>query len=326
MSSKKGRNRHEPKRTSTRQPGRRPPRPSAGSDRVELPELELLAGLDDALREPHPMAFLLRASALGSVLDPREQDPFASAEDQPSLPELFEMFLETGHRQTDALLLVLARMQDDELLAARIRREVAERRHPLPGWIIRLDQVEPYRAVEMTHVLGDGDNIVLGVRLPGGRECSILVYIDHNLGTVVKDAFVLDRTIAESVDAWTRLDADSGAEVADLPLADARAKIAEAIETGAATFPPFETETWPSVRPLTEWMLSLLPPDGTGYVRQEWTSEELATISDEFFASAFAQQLDDENNRMMAQSLLEYGPRPALATRCAGARCPLRSP
>ena len=268
----------------------------------------MLAGLDEALREPHPLAFLHWASALVSALDPRRHSPFGGTDSPlPSLPELCGMFLEVGQRQTDALLLVLARMQDDELLAARIRREVAERRHPLPGWIIRLDLVEPYRTVEMTHVLGDGDNIVIGVRLPGGRECSVLVYIDHNLGTVVKDAFVLDRPIAESVDAWTRLDPGDGTDVRDLPLADARAKITEAIETGAATFPPFETETWPASRPLTEWVLSLLPEGGTGYLRQEWADKELTDLSNEFFASAFAQELDDDANRMMVQPLLAFG-------------------
>lgn len=310
MPPKKRRNRRDPKRTATRPAGRRPSRPSVGSDIPDVPEFELLAGLDAALREPHPIAFLLRASTLVAALDPRERDPFdeADANTPPlSLPELCEMFLETGHRQTDALLLVLARMQNDDALAARIRRQVAERRHRLPGWLLRLDQVEPYRAVEMAHVLGDGDNVVIGVRLPGGRECSILVYIDHNLGTVVKDAFVLDRSIAETVDAWMQLDAESGADLGELSLADARAKIAGAIEASAATFPPFETETWPAARPLTEWMLSLLPPGGTGYAHQEWTEEELAAISDEFFASTFAQKLDDEGNRMMAQSLLEFG-------------------
>ena len=46
---------------------------------------------------------------------------------------------------------------------------------------------------------------------------------------------------------------------------------AEAVEKGAITFPPFETDTWPASRPLTEWLLRFLPEGGTGYVRPNWT-------------------------------------------------------
>ena len=49
----------------------------------------------------------------------------------------------------------------------------------------------------MSHVLGDGDNIMLGARLPGGHELTCVIYIDHNLGTLVKDAFVVLRVDRE---------------------------------------------------------------------------------------------------------------------------------
>ena len=43
-------------------------------------------------------------------------------------------------------------------------------------------------------MLGDGDSLLLGARLPG-YELTAVIYIDHNLGTIVKDAFTvgLDR-------------------------------------------------------------------------------------------------------------------------------------
>jgi hypothetical protein len=44
-------------------------------------------------------------------------------------------------------------------------------------------------------------------------------------------------------------------------LAEARARISQAIENGARLFPPLETETWPASRPLAKWLLRLLPPD-----------------------------------------------------------------
>ena len=49
----------------------------------------------------------------------------------------------------------------------------------------------------MTHVLGDGDDYLLGAVLPSGEAVSALIYVDHNLGTVVKDAFVIPEPLED---------------------------------------------------------------------------------------------------------------------------------
>lgn len=69
-------------------------------------------------------------------------------------------------------------------------------------WLGTVSGTEANRPVEMSHVLRDGDNVV-GVHLPSGEDVAAAVYIDHNLGTLAKDA----------------------------------------IATGAIIFPPFETDT-----------------------------------------------------------------------------------
>ena len=51
------------------------------------------------------------------------------------------------------------------------------------------------RVREMVHVLGDGDNINIAVRFAGGAELTAVVYIDHNMGTLVKDAFVVPESM-----------------------------------------------------------------------------------------------------------------------------------
>jgi hypothetical protein len=61
---------------------------------------------------------------------------------------------------------------------------------------------------------------------------------------------------------------------ADLDLAEARAKVQEAIDKGRRTFPPFETDTWPGSRPLVERILRELPAGGAGYEAPEWSEEE----------------------------------------------------
>lgn len=67
----------------------------------------------------------------------------------------------------------------------------------LPPWLRELAKATPYRTVEMTHVLGDGDDVIIGVCLHGRSELTVVVYVDHDLGTVVNDAFVVPDPIAD---------------------------------------------------------------------------------------------------------------------------------
>src|SRR5262249_56546013 len=97
-----------------------------------------------------------------------------------------------------------------------------------------------------------------------------VIYIDRSLGTVVKDGFRAPSAISDVVARLGEAADDPGISYRDIGLAGARARVAEAIEAGAITFPPFETETWPASRLLTEWLLRLLPEGGTGYVRPAW--------------------------------------------------------
>jgi hypothetical protein len=164
-----------------------------------------------------------------------------------------------------------------------------------------------YRAVRMGHVLGDGDNIMLGARLPDGHELTCVVYIDHNFGTLVKDAFVLPESIADVEAHFRQLADDPDTRWDDLSLADARAWIDEAIELAAVTVPPLETDTWPACRALVEWITRGLPDGGSGHQRPQWDSTELGRLSDRFFGSPRGSRLDDPDRRGLLESLLWYG-------------------
>jgi|SRR5215469_226468 len=93
----------------------------------------------------------------------------------------------------------------------------------------------------------------------------------------------------------------------DIGLAGARARVAEAIEAGAITFPPFETETWPASRLLTEWLLRLLPEGGTGYVRPAWRQAAKRKLATRFFRSDFGRPLDDADHRGLLDQFLWFG-------------------
>ena len=261
-----------------------------------------------ALAADDPLPLLGVVSALLAAFDDR---PTLGPPGEPSLPprdDVVQAFFDMPMVETSALLAGIVGLAGDESLRHRVRREIGSRAHALPRWLLALDEAEPVEGVfEMRHVLGDGDNIVLGVRLPGGHELCAAVYIDHNLGTLVKDAYVVPGRLSELVEMMRDTADDPDTTVTDLDPADARARITEALELSAITFPPIETDTWPACRPLVEWAVGLLPAGGTGYVRPEWTDDDKQALAGRFFASPFGAGLDDADRRGLLKSLLWFG-------------------
>ena len=278
---------------------------------TRVAEPDLLGDVHHALRR-HPLELLAQASSLLATTEDRSPPlgPLPTQE-LPTVSFLVQTFIEVDQLETTALLAVLAELTGDEVLATRCRREVTRRRHPIPAWIDGLATPEVTGVVEQAHVLGDGDNVMVGIGLPGGHDLTAVVYIDHNAGTVVKDAFVLPDRLDVVLDTFrAHLDADT--TVADLDPADARARITEAVDHGARLFPPLETDTWPACRALVRWVAGLLPQGGTGYLRPEWTDDDLQDLARRFLASPFGDGLAGNTHTELLDHLLwfatGYGP------------------
>jgi hypothetical protein len=305
--AKRGRHPHNQRRQGKQDRRKRQTRLAAGHRRSPG---DLVADVRQQLASGEPLDFLAYVSTLLAAVDPRGENPFereqAGRQEGVTLPTLLESFTGVVLPETTALLAALSELGPDELTRARARRTLAARPHPLPSWLARLGEASVYRAVETTHVLGDGDNVLLGARLPG-HELTAIIYIDHNLGTVVKDAFPAPSRISDVVGHLREAADDPDISYRDIGLADARARVAQAIETGAITFPPFETETWPASRPLTEWLLRLLPKGGTGYARPTWSETEKKKLADRFFSSQFGKPLDDTDDRDLLNQFLWFG-------------------
>ena len=273
------------------------------------PRPHLLSDVRRAIDDGDPLSLLSYVSTLLCVTDPRSKDPFT--EDDPaqvSLEELVGTFIDVPNPETSALLAVIAELvHRDEVMGIRIRRELATRPNLEPHWIAELSQAVTHRAVRMSHILGDGDDVILGTRLPGGQELTSIVYIDHNLGTIVKDCFVVPVPIDAIIDDLRRATDDPDARFDDMSLADARAWVEAAIARAAITFPREESESWPASRALVEWILQDLPKGGTEYQHPRWDSEAIAELIERFFASTYGARLDDADRRGLLDSLLWYG-------------------
>lgn len=294
------------KRPVQRRPVRRPPPQQPPGAR----EPDLIQDVAAALAADHPLALLDLVSPMLAALDPRRRSPFdrEPAPELPSRVDLVQTFIDVEMAETSALLAVIAELSGDEMQRRRVRREVVDRVHALPRWLTGLHRAEPAdRVVEVVHVLGDGDNVLLGVRLPGGYEITAVVYIDHNMGTLVKDAFVVPEPLGTLSERMLAIGDDPDTEARDLDPADARARITEAVELAAITFPPLETDTWPACRPLVEWVTAMLPGGGTGYQRPEWDDAALAALTERFLASPFGTGFDNPDHRGLLRSLLWFG-------------------
>jgi len=286
----------------------RPARPCAAA------EDDLLREVAAALANDEPLALLAVASSILAALavrpNPFERQPQS---DLPSMDQLVAPFLGIDLVEASALLTAIAVLSGDEPLRHRVSGEVARRAHTLPQWLVDLHLARPAdRAVEVGHVLRDGDNVLLGVQLARGHNLTAVAKVDHNLGTLVRDAFVVAEPLTTMIERMQAA-SDPDTTVTDLDPADARARVNAAIAVSWMAWPPFETESWPACRPLLEWILRMLPGGGTGYQRPVWDTEARDGLAERFFGSPFGADLDDPDHRaLLVGSLLwfatDYGP------------------
>ena len=286
------------------------------SHRGQPGEPPLLADIRRALASDDPLDMLALGSSLIAAIDPRRESPLertrTSSAPQFTLSEFADTFIHTDRVEASAMLAIIAVLADDELLRVRARQALARRDHALPTWLAQLDAATVTTSVVMSHVLGDGDNVMVGVSLATGEQLTVVVYIDHNLGTVVKDAYPVADSLTNVVSLMKDSSGDPDMTFSDLGLADARERITAAVELGAMTYPPFETDTWPACRPLVEWVARQLPAGGTGYQRPAWDEDATAALAERFFASPYGAGLDDADRRDLLESFIwfatDYGP------------------
>jgi hypothetical protein len=263
--------------------------------------------LRDAIRSAlaggHPLSLLSLASMVIHVAKPESLISLKSGRcDTSHLDGVLTGLIGVRNRETTPLLAVIAELLvDDPAPQLRCRHELAERDEHLPQWITALPQVEVYRAMRRTHVLGDVDELVFGMRLDGGHELTIAVQIDHNMLSSVADAGVVPDPIEESLARVAESSSDT--HVFEMRLADARVWIEDALNK--PTLAP-ETETWPLYRPLVQWLVGRLPEGGEhrSPARDLEPTEELC---DRFFATSSAAPFTDSSHRELLLELFETG-------------------
>lgn len=234
-----------------------------------------------ALGRRHPGNLLSLACMVINVVKPETLlSPKADGDDSGRLDEFLTHLIDMPTREAAALLAVMSQLLvNHPLQRLRCEQAVADRDEHLPKWIGALPQADVYRAVRRSHVLGDGDELVIGVRLDGDHELSVGVLIDHNAFSSNADVVVLRDPI--DVVAKQQAGTTSDAQVVEMSLIDARAWIEDALSE--PVFAP-DTETWPLYRPLVRWLIERIP-DGGEHRSPSCDWKSAVRLCDTFFAS-----------------------------------------
>lgn len=261
-------------------PGRKQPAPR---HRHTLPPPPFVTEVAEMLVEASPLPLLEFASGLIEATTPTSQERYRPGPQQFDSSELMRSFVGSGYPELVALARAGAVLMYDEELLTRLRQRPQSDNNE-PPWLSSMGEIQVEGAQAHRHVLGDGESILISWRWSTGGAATAIVYIDHNMGTLVKDAFVVDQDLA-TIQAAYEEHREPGMTQVDIALADARAKIVEALELFDQTIGMDETETWPLARPLIRWLVEHLPPGGDGFTTAEWSESDRNALMHDFRSS-----------------------------------------
>lgn len=265
-----------------------------------------------AIDAGHPLALLEFASTLAEITDGDRQPDrtwLSNPEPETSLSsaDLVHTLVGIPLPETTALLYALGPFLD-ETTSDIARSEVNQRRdHILPAWVRQIAGATVGEVWEQRHLLGDGENLLIGLQWPSGHEASVVIYIDHNMGTLVKDAFALPEPAQRVLSIYER-EAPPHSHQRPLDAGTARARVEAALATFAMTIPRAESETWPACRPIVRWVTSMLPGGVSLPELEEPTEAETQAVIDEFLGSPEAAELaGDPDTVSLTENLLWFG-------------------
>lgn len=112
---------------------------------------------------------------------------------------LLEKFTGDPSPVNASVVALFAELFDDEEMQLRYRNALDAYSGPLPLWLAALREVDVHKAVRISHVLGDFDQLLLGARLGDGREATCAIMIDHLDDFEITDAILVISTIEDAL-------------------------------------------------------------------------------------------------------------------------------
>ncbi|WP_234935447.1 hypothetical protein [Mycolicibacterium austroafricanum] len=273
----------------------------------------------DPISALSPWSFLVFASKQVEAAKPDPLANFRSHQEDPiDIDYLIKSLVDDPDPGSASVVALFAELLDGEL-QLRCREALNAYNGPLVPWVTALRDVDVYRAVRLTHVLGDFDQILIGARLADGQEATCAVWVDHLVESEIANAALFVVTIDDALDKLFGPDLTA----IDMSLADARAWIEYGLKR---TFVFRETATWPDCRPLVQWLVGRLPDGGDLHKSPIWGRDASSALFDEFFASEAGAVFDSRDHRYLLQELTESGTADPLRWSAARVENVLESP
>ena len=271
-------------------------------------EPDLLSEVEESLRDPHPIRLLGLASALLAATEPESHHPLDEGRDprnQVDLTALMDGFLGSGDPSFLNLVAVMARLQPDQLLRARLMRSVDSTQ--LVPWVRNLGEMAVTAVCMTVDRLRDTANVVLECRLAEHVLC-LVVLVDFNQGGMAKDGFIIDGQLSAYQQLWGELETSGATEMLEVSPADARVELTDAIDLGAMAWPPYESESWPQARPLARWVLDRCPTGGVAVDRPEWSDSDREDLGADFLSSTWGRPYaTDHDAWALLDALIDFG-------------------
>jgi hypothetical protein len=181
---------------------------------------------------------------------------------------------------------------------------------PEPPWAVGIGAARPVAAaLQFEEAFDDGVAVIVEFERAGHEAHTLGIYIDHNMGGLVKDVFIAGAL--RDVRAQLSQHAHNGVrlEVRDLDLDEARARVVAALDVLDHTYdPPVDEDVW-RLRALVDARADLLP---RGFVLDddwvEFSDEDRDRLLADFLASPHGERWrGHEDAEDVVATAIEFG-------------------
>ena len=180
-----------------------------------------------------------------------------------------------------------------------------------PPWSEGLGKARPVEALLMGEEDGFDDGLSVMVEFEGAGVVphTLGIYIDHNLGGLVKDAFLAGPLASVREEFGRRAVDGQRLALRELDLADARARVESALDILDHTFDPPVSEDVRSLRALMCARIKTLPEGGAAHEENpDVAPEERAQLLSDFLDSPEGQRWGgDEHAEDVAELAIDFG-------------------
>lgn len=244
-----------------------------------------LAQLLSALFDPDdPFEALITASDLASMTE-RYGSPLRPAQSRPGIRGTADVLFEANVRPADVLLLVWDELVDPSPIS-KLRKRQIQRRTKTPAWLAQLPDAKPSAATCIGPMTGETRMVSVEVATSFG-PLFVSVSILYSGMPMIEDGLARPGTVESPADGVEEIWGEH-VIVSDIPLADARAEIEDALDVTDLYVDAPVTQTWPVCRPLLRWVLRQLPEGGAGHDYPEYDEEQMEADVNAFMTSPYS--------------------------------------